>query len=376
MKKRMTIMLICVFSILLIVFGFYFIKSYFTQKYFASMANQQFTVSSITVSYQDWNSILTATGSLRAIHGVNVTTEVAGLTQKIYFTPGQEVQAGDILVQLNADDEIATLHSQQALAELAQVTYDRDKAQYEINAVSKEVVDTDAANLKSQQALAEQQAAVVAKKTIRAPFSGRLGINQINLGQYLAAGTSIVSLQSLDPIYADFYIPEQQLINVSVGQNVSITSDTFPGRTFSGKITTINPAIDTTTRNIQIEATLPNPKEELVPGMFARISATTGEPKRYLTVPQTAISYNPYGSLVYLVEKQGKDAKGNPQLIAKQKFIETGETRGDQVQVIKGLKEGDQIVTSGQMKLKNNALITINNSVVPSNNPNPNVVDE
>ncbi|MFI4954324.1 MAG: efflux RND transporter periplasmic adaptor subunit [Gammaproteobacteria bacterium] len=376
MKKRMIIMLVSVALILGIVFGFQVIKGIFLQRYFSAKAQNPITVSSIAVTNQEWSSVITAPGSLRAVQGVEVTTEVAGLITEIHFTPGQDVNAGDLLVQLYVDDEIATLHSQQALAELAQINYDRDKAQFDINAVSKATVDSDAANLKSQQALVKQQMALIAKKTIRAPFSGTLGIRQINLGQYLNAGNPIVSLQALDPIYVDFYIPEQYFVNIATGQDITITTGTYPGRTFSGKITTINPNIDTATRNVQVEATLANSKKELIPGMFVRTTITTGKPQNYLTVPQAAISYNPYGSLVFLVQEQGKDAQGKPKLIAKQKFVELGATRGDQVQVIKGLKEGDQVVTGGQMKLKNNALVVINNSVVPTNNPNPNVVDE
>lgn len=375
MKKRMIIMLASIGTILALVFCFQVVKGILIKNYFKNQATQPVTVSSITVNYQEWTPLLTLPGSLRAVQGVDVTTEVAGLITEIHFTPGQDVNAGDVLVQLYADDEIATLHSQQALAELAQITYERDKAQYEINAVSKATVDTDAANLKSQQALVKAQTAVVAKKTIRAPFSGRLGIRLVNLGQYLNAGTPIVNLQSLDPIFIDFYIPEQQLPAIAIGQNVSVTTDTFPGRTFNGKITTINPIVDTTTRNVQVEATLSNPDKILWPGMFGRVSITTGKPQTYLTVPQTAISYNPYGNLVYLIVEEGKDEQGKPRLIAKQKFVETGETRGDQIQILSGLTAGDEIVTSGQMKLKNNSPVVINNSITPSNDPNPNMVD-
>ena len=234
MKKRMLIMLGVLGLILIIVFGYQIVKGMFLKKYVASLGSIPISVSTIKASHQDWASILKATGSVRAIQGLNVTPEVAGLIRAIYFKPGQEVKAGDMLVQLNIDDELAALNAQQATAELAKITFDRDKAQFAVNAVSKEVVDTDEANLKNQLALVQQQVALIDKKTIRAPFDGKLGISQIYLGQYLNPGDPIVTLQALDPIYVDFFIPEQQLMNVEVGQSVNITTDSYPDRNFHG----------------------------------------------------------------------------------------------------------------------------------------------
>ena len=328
------------------------------------------------VEYSDWQPKLTAAGSVRAIKGVNVTTELAGLVTKIMFTPGSTVKEGAQLVQLNADAEIGQLQSLQAQAALALITYNRDKLQYKIQAVSKQTLDADFQNLRSLTGQVAQQAATVAKKNIRAPFSGRLGINNVNPGQYVNVGDSIVSLQSLDPIYVDFYLPQQALAQIKMGQDVALAMDTYPKITFHGKITTINPAVDVTTRNVEVEATLPNKDYKLTPGTFGTVNIDTGTPKRFLTLPQTAISFNPYGNIVYIVNENGKDDKGKPILTATQAFVITGETRGDQITVLKGLKEGQTVVTSGQLKLKNGSQIAVNNSVTPQNSPNPVAPDD
>jgi membrane fusion protein (multidrug efflux system) len=270
---------------------------------------------------------------------------------------------------LNIDADVAQLHALQATAELNKITYNRDKAQLAIKGVSKEVVDTDAATLKNMLALVDQQTATIAKKIIRAPFAGRLGISNVNPGQYINPGDSIVTLQQLDPIYVDFYVPQQSLSRLKVNQSVTLVSDTFPGKKFKGKITTINPIIDSSTRNVEIEATIENPEFELVPGAFVTATVDTGNAQRFLTLPQTAITFNPYGDVVYLVQKSDKDKSV---LTAQQSFVTEGDTRGEQVAITQGLKEGDEVVTTGQLKLKNGTEITIDNSVpMPSNNPAP-----
>lgn len=329
------------------------------------------TVSTMKAGYSPWQQSLSANGSLRAIRGVNVTTELAGMVQTIYFKPGSNVKAGDVLIQLNANSDIALLHSLEANAELALITYERDKAQYQINAVSKQVLDNDAANLKSLRAQVAQQQAIVEKKTIKAPFTGRLGINLVNPGQYLNTGDKVVSLQTLNPIYADFYVPQQNTEKIKVGQPVVVVCDAFPNSKFYGKITTIDSAMDSNTRNLEVEATINNPDLKIVPGMFVDIDVTIGEPQKFITIPQTAVTFNSYGNLVYIVEEKGKTWKGEPILQAFQHFIITGDTRGEQIKVLKGLNANDEIVTSGQLKLKNGTQIAINNAIQPSNNPSP-----
>jgi membrane fusion protein (multidrug efflux system) len=300
---------------------------------------------------------------------VNVTTELAGMVQKIYFTPGSTVKEGTVLVQLNADAEIGQLRALQAQTELAKITYERDKAQFAVHAVSKQTVDTDEWNLKNLQGLTAQQEATVKKKTLRAPFSGRLGISNVNPGQYLNVGDKVTNLQTLDPIFIDFYLPQQALAQLKIGQLAKVTTDTYPGKQFNGKITTIEPAVDTNTRNVIVEATLSNPKWLLAPGMFASVEVTVGEPKSYLTLPQSAIIFNPYGEIAFIVREKGKDEKGKPIYIVNQTFVTTGATRGNQIQILSGLKEGDVIVSSGQLKLQNDSRILINNQIQPSNNP-------
>lgn len=351
-------------------FGAFMLKRY--------MANNQqiATVSTIKVDNALWQPTLKAIGSLRATKGVNVTTELAGMVQKIYFTGGTIVNENTVLIQLNADAEIGQLQSLQAQAALAEITYLRDKAQYQAHAVSKQTVEADFQNWKSLQGQVRQQTAIVEKKTIRAPFTGRLGINYVNPGQYVNPGEKIVTLQTLNPIYIDFNMPQQTLTQLKVGQKVRIISDTFKGQVFHGKVTTIDPLIDTTTRNVQVEATIDNPHHQLIPGMFATVEVDTNTPKSYLTVPQTAVSFNSYGNIVYLIEKKENTSKEKPVLIAKQVFVTTGEMRGDQITLLKGVKKGDTIVTSGQLKLKNGSQVAINNSVMPPNNATSDVPNE
>lgn len=373
MKKRMTIMLIS----LAVIFGgiliYKIVVNIMINRFMVANQNPPVTVSTMKVGYGEWQPHLIATGSLRAIRGVNVTSELAGMVQKIYFKPGANVKQGEVLVQLNADSDIAQLHSLEANAALAKITLARDQAQYRIKAVSKAQVDQDVANLKSLQAQVAEQKAIVAKKTIVAPFTGKLGISRVNPGQYVNPGDPVSTLQTLDPIYVDFYLPQQTLNNLKLGLDTLVTTDTYPGKKFTGKVTTINPIVDVTTRNVTIESTIHNPTHELVPGMFVNVSVIIGDSQQYLTIPQTAVTYNPYGEIVYIVResKEDKDKDGKPYLIANQAFVKTGTTRGNQVTILDGLKAGDEIVTSGQLKLKNGSRIIINNKVQPPNDPDP-----
>jgi membrane fusion protein (multidrug efflux system) len=327
-------------------------------------------VTAIKAAKQEWQPQLNAVGSLRAVRGVDVTTEIAGLVREIRFKSGDEVKAGAVLVQLNADSDLATLASLKAAADLSQITLTRDRVQLAAEAISQAQVDGDAADLKSKRAQADSQQATIDKKTIRAPFAGRLGITLINPGQYLNPGDKVVTLQTIDPIYIDFNVPQQQVSEVAVGQAMTVASDAYPDQPFSGKVTAIDAKVDTDTRNVQIEATVANPKKQLLPGMFGRSAVDSGEKKSYLTLPQTAITYNPYGATVFIAVDK-KDAKGNPQLQAQQVFITPGPTRGDQVAILKGVSEGAMVVTSGQLKLKSGSPVRIDNSVQPLNAANP-----
>lgn len=376
MKKPMFIMLIIVGTIFGLIFSYQAFKSYMIKKALSGNFIPTSTVSTMKVQSLPWQPKIKASGSLRAVRGVDVTTQLAGMVSQILFTPGTSVKQGTLLVKLNDDVEVAQLQSLEASLTLARITYDRNKGLLAANAASQQTLDNNTGNLKSLMAQVAEQKAVVAKKNIRAPFSGRLGICYINPGQYLNPGDKIVSLQTMDPIYVDFFVPQQHLVQLKQGQTVTLTSDTFPGITFTGKITTIDPKVDPATRNIAVEATICNPKHALFPGMFAAVEVGTGKPVRYLTVPQTAISFNPYGEIVYIVKEKGKDKNGKPNLIATQSFVTVGESRGDQITVLKGLKEGDIVVTSGQLKLKNGSPVSINNSIKVGNNPAPKIVDE
>lgn len=336
----------------------------------AKMPQPPVAVSAELVKFSDWKPAVLAVGSTKAVRGVDVTTEVGGIVRTLGFKSGQNVAQGALLVQLNADSDVAQLHTLEAAADLAAVVLKRDQAQLKENAIAQAQVDADDADYKGKRAAVEQQRAVVAKKAITAPFSGQMGITSVNPGQYLNPGDKIATLATLDPIYVDFNVPQTQQSQLSVGQAVVVTTDALPGQTFMGKVTALDSKVDTATRNILVEATVPNAHKKLLPGMFARASVTTGAPQKFLTVPQTAVTYNPYGTTVFVAEKS-KDDQGHEKLVARQTFIEVGATRGDQVAVTKGLKEGETVVTSGQLKLKNGSPLRVNNDHAPANDVAP-----
>ena len=358
------------------VFGYKAFQAQMSKKFMSSQQMPPVTVSAIKAEVHPWQPQLKAVGSLRAVRGVDVTSEISGLVRTLHFKPGDEVREGRLLVQLNADADLAQLRSLEAAAELASTVYERDKKQFAVQAISQATLDADAADLKSKRAQVVQQKALVDKKTIRAPFAGRLGICTVNPGQYMNPGDKIVTLQSLSSIYTDFYLPQQELSRVSLGQNIIVTSDAHPGSTFTGKITTINPKVEPDSRNVQVEATISNPRHELFPGMYVSVEVKAGKEERYLTLPQAAVTYNPYGETVYVVEESGKAPDGSPIMKVKQIFITPGPTRGDQVAVVKGIKEGDTVVTSGQLKLRPGSTVIISNKVQPSNDAAPKPMDE
>ncbi|MGB8183298.1 MAG: efflux RND transporter periplasmic adaptor subunit [Stellaceae bacterium] len=376
LAKRMIIMLAIAAVVLFIIFGFEAFRSIMIGKAMRAFANPPQTVSTVVATTQEWQPTLTAVGSLRAVNGAELSLEVAGVVDKLYFQSGNDVSAGTVLMTLHSDDDVAKLHALQATADLDAINLTRDEKQLKVNAVSKAQVDTDSATLRNAQAQVAEQQAIVDKKTLRAPFAGHLGIRAIDVGQYLAAGTKIVTLQALDPIYVDFTLPQQALAEIREGQLVTATVDTYPDQSFVGKITAINPVVDVATRNVQVRASLANPDHLLLPGMYAKVTIDIGSEERYVTLPQTAIIYNPYGNTVYVVQDKGKDAQGHPQLEAQQAFVTTGPTRGDQVAILKGVDAGTTVVSAGQMKLRNGSRLIINNSVVPADNPNPHPQEE
>lgn len=376
MIKRMLIMLILVGAVLGGLFGFKAFVNGKIKEAMAGMANMPQTVSATKPETSDWQPRIDAVGTLRAVRGAELSLEVPGVVETITFQSGDEVKAGQVLLTLRKEDEEARLQSLEATASLAQITYDRDVKQLKAQAISQAIVDNDEANLRNARAQVAVQKAILDKKTLRAPFDGKLGLRQVDLGQFLAAGTMIATLQSMNPIYVDFLLPQQAVAQIAVGDRVRAKIDAFPGQTFEGEITAINPKIETSSRNVQVRATLANPGQKLLPGMFAAVELDTGSPQRLVTLPQTAVSYNPYGSLVYIVDDKGKAGDGKPELTARQVFVTTGATRGDQVAILKGVSEGDTVVTSGQIKLRNGVPVVVDNRAVPTNDAAPKIVDK
>lgn len=369
MIKRATLMLLALGAIVGGFVAFQSMKAGIVRQVMASMANPPQTVSTAKAVVTEWQPQTHAIASLRAEQGADLSLEVSGIVESIGFQSGQDVAEDAELLRLRSTDDAAHLRALEASLEWAQIAYGRDVRQLKAQAVAQATVDNDLTTLKNARALMEQQKALLDKKVLRAPFPGRLGLRAVDLGQFLNAGTTVVTLQKLDPIYADFWLPQQALDSVRVGQPVALSVDTFPGQSFRGRITAINPAVDTSTRNTQVRAELANPGHKLLPGMFATVTIDSGALQRYVTLPQTAVTYNPYGSTVFLVERNGAG------LAARQAFVTTGPTRGDQVAVLAGVADGQTVVTAGQLKLRNGSPVAVNNSVEPDNASDPLVHD-
>ena len=372
LRRHMIIMLCGVFLLLGLIFGFNQLKTFMIKHFIAGMGLPPATVSTLVVSSTEWQPKLSSVGNVRAYRGVELSTEIGGLVQTVPIKSGMDVKEGELLIKLNDASDVAQLNSLKALADLAKVINERDRQQLAIQAISKNVFDTSKADAASKQAQVEQQTALVAKKNLKAPFSGRVGIVMINPGQYVNPGDKLLTLQTLDPIFVDFNLPQSNAAQIQVGQEIVVTTDAFKDASFIGKVTAVSPKVDTNTRNIQIEAQLANPDKKILPGMFANVNIKLGDEVKLLTLPQTAVTYNPYGSTVFIAKPTGKkDKQGNPALEAQQVFVTTGPTRGDQVAILKGVEEGATVVTSGQLKLKNGTPLIVNNKVQPSNSPNP-----
>jgi membrane fusion protein (multidrug efflux system) len=379
-RKRMIWMLIGALVVFGGVFGVKAMMSAGMNTFFDNMPQPAVAVSSYVAKTQRWSDDAEAVGTFVAINGTDVTTEAGGVVRSIEFEAGQPVQAGDVLVRLNTANEEATLRSLEAAAKLAAVQRDRWQQLARDQLVSKDEAQTRATNAATAQAQAEAQRALIAQKTIRAPFSGVLGIRKVNLGQFVNPGDPIVSLQALNPIYLDFALPEQQMGKVMEGTAVRATVDAMPGQVFEGRITAIEPLVDSNTRNFTAQATFQNPNTALRPGSFAHVGFDLGGERNVVVIPQTAVSFNPYGNAVFVIAKtkrgEGeKDMQGKPltgdKLIVKQRFIKTGATRGDLIAITDGLKAGEQVVTSGLLKLRNDAEVTINNKVQPAADARP-----
>ncbi len=331
----------------------------------ASFAPPPSAVTTVVVHATTWQPTVRAIGSLEAVQGVTVSADLPGVVKEILFESGKTAKAGDILVRLVTDEEQAQLASAQAQRDLKVVSLQRERDLIKSHTASQSEFDTADAEYRQAEASVEQVKASIDRKTIRAPFDGVLGIRMVNVGQYLNSGDKVVPLQSTDPIYVDFSLPQQSLNRFGVGSEVRVTTDATGDTVFSGKITAINSMVDSSTRNFQAQATVANPGGKLRAGMFASVDVVLPEQSGILTVPSSAISYAPYGDSVFVVGELKDPVTGKKFKGVTQHFVRLGQTRGDLVAVEAGIKDGDVVVSSGVFKLQNNAPVQINNSVQP-----------
>jgi membrane fusion protein, multidrug efflux system len=365
---------IAVFIVLLVLGGLAGVKALQFKKLMAqgkSFVQPPECVSSAVVREEKWQGALTAIGSVTAFQGVTVTPEIRGIIREIAFESGAVVAKGDLLVRLDISAEEAQLRALEAQEELARLNVVRERSLRSQNMVSQAELDAAEATLKQAQGTGDATRATIEKKTIRAPFAGRLGIRLVNLGQYLDTGKPIVSLQSLAPVYAEFSLPQQELVRLKTGMNVRVTTDAYPDRRFDGTLTAINPDLDQATRSVKLQATFANPEQLLRPGMFARVEVLLPEDHPVLVIPATAVLSAPYGDSVYVIEpKAGKD-DAKTGLVVRQQFVRTGRARGDFVSVESGVKAGERIVSAGIFKLRNGMAVTENNDLAPKSDLAP-----
>jgi membrane fusion protein, multidrug efflux system len=327
-------------------------------------------VTSVVAKQEQWPASMSVIGSMEAVHGVMVSADLPGTVAKINFESGQPVREGEVLVELDTRQERAQLAALEAQRDLAKVNFARMQKLVDEGVISRAEYDQAVASQKQTEANVGEIRATIERKTIRAPFSGILGIRKVNLGQYLSAGMAVVPLQSLNPIYVNFGVPQQSARQVRVGGNLRVTSEDFAGHVFAGKVSALDSVIDETTRNIQVQATLANPDGKLRPGMFVQVDVGVGASRSVVTLPASAISYAPYGDSVFVITDL-KDPKGKTYRGVRQQFVKLEGSRGDQVAVISGVNPGDEVVTSGVFKLRNGAAVNVNNKVQPGNNPAP-----
>ena len=360
--KRFMLVFGIIIAVLVVLGGIKGLQIYTMVQKFAH-AKQQTFVSDQAALLEHWPPYVTAVGNLTAVQGVPVSNELAGAVTGIYFHSDTQVKKGDLLVQLDDSSQRAQLAGLQAQVELAEISYKREQELVKRRLDSQANLDIAASNLKQAKSNLLNDQTSIDKLAVRAPFSGRIGIRNVNLGQYLPVGSTIANLQSLDSMYAQFTLPEQDLANLARGQRVEITVDTYPGKVFTGELTAVDSMVDPNTHNVTVQATIHNPEHLLRAGMFANVHVYTGKPLAVVTVPNTAVDYSLYGSSVYIVTQDGKDADGKPILKVNQLFVTPGQVRGERVDIDKGLKPGDLVVTAGQQKLQNGMQVEINNSV-------------
>lgn len=359
----MTKRLIAVFVLLVLIFGGIFTWKYFQfQGMMAQMSKPQppATVAATEVQAETWSPSLQAVGSLVAVQGVDVSSEVTGTVSEILFESGARVEQGDVLVRLDAKVDRATLEGLKADLRLAEIQFERASNLLSSKAVSKSNYDEAKAKQDAAKADVAEQQAIIDKKTIRAPFAGLLGIRHVDVGEYLQPGAEIVRLLMLDPIYVDYALPEARFNDVQAGQTVVMRTPAYPEREFSGVITAIDSGITEGTRSIQVRATLENPDGQLRPGMFAEVRTVQDRQQNVLTVPRTAISFNTYGDFVYVIAQDENDGE---KLVVKRRQVKTGESRDGRMQIVEGLEAGDRVVSAGLVKLRDGQAVSIDNSV-------------
>lgn len=368
--RPMRVMLISVSILLALVFGIHAAEKVLMGVMIAKFMPKTVTISASPAKSENWIPKINAIGSLVAVNGVDVSPEQPGMVTEILFQSGQMVKAGQPLIKLNDSTDQQDLKSFQAQLALAQVKYNQQMSLFQTQATSEVNLDEARAQLEQLKAATARTEVIISQKTIKAPFAGKVGIRKTNLGQYVSPGNGLVALQSLNPLYAHFSLPEQYIHDLYVGQPIAIKVDNFPGEIFTGKISALDAEVDVETRNILIEAIVPNNDMKLYPGMFANLQVILPEQKNVVTVPETAVTFSLFGDSIFVVKQSGKDEDGKPILITEERYVTTGERQNNRVAILKNLKAGELVVTSGQLKLTEGTAVTINNSVkLPSMSP-------
>ncbi len=370
MSKRMIIMLASVVAFVGALGAFKYRQIQVAIAQGAAFQMPPEAVTTVVAGEDHWQGSLGVIGTVTAVQGVVVSADLPGMVKSIRFESGKRVSAGDVLVELDTDQERAQLAAAEAQRDLATLNLERGKALRAKGVTSQAEFDRVDAEAKGAEARVDEIRATIARKTIRAPFAGALGIREVNLGQYLQGGDPIVPLQALDPVYVDFSVPQQDAGQARIGGEVRIAAENQPGVEITGKISAVNSIVDEATRNIRVQATLANRDGALRPGMFVEARVIVGESSAVVALPASAISYAPYGDSVFIVEDV-EGPNGATYRGVRQQFVKLGATRGDQVAVTHGVKPGEEIVTSGVFKLRPGAAVQVNNQVVPSNDPAP-----
>lgn len=372
MKMRMFVAVLLLAIVFGGIFGYNAFVSYKKQQFFASQPAPVHTVTATRATADTWQPSIASVGNLSAVQGSDLASEIAGKVTGVAVDDGAEVEAGEVLVRLDSMGLTYALRGAQAETRLAELELERQQRLRQQQANSEADVDRAESKLAQARAAVGQIQAELDKKTIRAPFSGRIGIVEVDEGQFVDVGESIVTLQTLDPILVDFAVPQRDLGRITVGRPMVATVDAWSGREFTGQVTAISPKVERRTRNVDVRARMGNPDGALRPGMFVDVEVLLPQQEDVITLPQTAITYNPYGDSVFLVHESETDA-GETELTVERKFVNTGSTRGDQVAIVEGIDVGDRVVTSGQLKLRNGSKVKIDNSIEPSNDPDPQV---